>query len=113
MVGYAGTACQRRRIGTSPTTAMVSACSSSATAGPTKVTPSSTSRSVSTTAIAAPSQSSANSDEPATDSGICTTLCGRPAVAASAAVRPTLATCGVVNTTDGVAAASAVATNGD
>src|SRR5215203_672379 len=42
-----------------------------------------------------------------------TTRCGSPCFSASATVRPTLATCGMVNTTDGVAYVSAVATNGD
>ena len=34
IVGYAGTACHSRSIGTSPTTAIVAACSSSPTSGP-------------------------------------------------------------------------------
>ena len=54
IVGYDGTACHRRSTGTSPTIAIVAACSSSATSGPTNVAPTSTPRSVSITARAAP-----------------------------------------------------------
>src|ERR1700759_1173155 len=53
-VGKAGTACHSRFSGTSPTTAIVAACSSSATSGPTSVKPTITCRSSSTTIRARP-----------------------------------------------------------
>src|ERR1700754_2489747 len=108
-VGKAGTACHSRSSGTSAVMAMVAACSSSATSGPTRVKPTSTFLSSSTTMRACPSYPSACRAAAGTALRLWSTARARmPASAAVAAVRPTEATSGSVNTTWGMARSSAV-----
>src|SRR4051812_36986677 len=109
-VGKTGTACQSRSSGTSPTTAIVAACSSSATSGLASVKPTITFRSSSTTMRACPRYPSACRADPATaPRSWSRTRIRSPAAAAAAAVSPTDAISGSVKTACGTARSSAVA----